>query len=92
MVFLLARRRCELEGGHKSHSVMLVMLVVWWSVSLVRVKIPNTSLVLSRQVVLATRTGWDSIWGIRIAYYARRVVNSGEEFVLRAGGPLRLMQ
>ena len=57
-----------------------------------RIKIGYTGLVLAEQLVLAIRSGWYGICVIRIACYARRVVNSGGEFVLREGGPLRLMK
>ena len=71
---------------------MLVLLAVSWSVSLERMKIVYTGLVLTRQLALATRSGWHGICVIRIACYTRRVVNSAGEFVWRAGGPFRLMK
>ena len=42
--------------------------------------------------MLAIRSGRDGICVIRIACYARRVVNSGSEFVLREGALLWLMK
>ena len=71
---------------------MLVLLAVWWSVSLRRMKIAHAGLVLAGQLVLAARSGWDGISVIRIACYARRVVISGGECVWREGGLLRLMK
>ena len=70
--------------------MMLVLLAVWWSVSLRRMKSGYTGLVLARQLVLATKSGWDGILVKRIACWARMVVKFGGEFVLREGGPLRL--
>ena len=72
--------------------MMLVPLAVWWSVSLGRMKTGCTGLVLARQLVLATKSGWDGILVKRIACYARMVVNFGGEFVLREGGSLRLLK
>ena len=51
-----------------------------------------TGQVLARQLMLVISSGWDGILVTRIACYARRLVNSGGEFVLREGGPLRLMK
>ena len=92
MGFLLWRRSCHFKGGQKSRNVMLVLLAVWWSVSLVGINIGYSGLVLAIQLALATSSGWDGIWVIRITCDARRVVNSGAEFVLGEGRPLRLMK
>ena len=62
-----------------------------WSVSLVRMKTGCTGLVLVRRLVLATNSSWDGILVKRIPCCARMVVNFGGEFVLREGGPLRLL-
>ena len=78
--------------GPRSQSVMLVLLAVWSSVSLGRMKTGCTGLLLARQLVLATKSGWDGILVKRIACCARKVVNFGGEFVLREGGPLRLLE
>ena len=51
-----------------------------------------TGLVLARQLVLATKSGWDGILVKKIAYCARMVVNFGGEFVLREGSTLRLLK
>ena len=51
-----------------------------------------TGLVLARRLVLATNSGWDGILGRGIACSARMIVNFGGEFVLREGGPLRLLK
>ena len=92
MVFLTARRRYDFGVGPRSQSVMLVRLAVWWSMSLERMKTGCTGLVLARRLVLATNSGWDGILVNRIACFARMVVNFGGEFVLREGGPLRLLK
>ena len=55
-------------------------------------KTAYTGQVLARQLVLAISSGCDGMLVTRIACYASRVVNSGVEFVLREGGPLRLMK
>ena len=57
-----------------------------------RMKIGYPGLIFARQWVLGIKNGWDGICIIRIAYFASRVMNSGGEFVLREGGPLRLMK
>ena len=92
IVVFISRRRCDFEGGQKLRRVMLVLLAVWWSVSLGRMKTGCTGLVLARQRVLATKNGWDGIFMIRIACYAKRIVNSGSECMLREGGQLPLMK
>ena len=78
--------------GPRSQSVMLVWLAVWWSVSLRRMKTGCTGLVLARRMVVVTNSGWHGILVKRIACCVRMVVNFGREFVLREGGPLRLLK
>ena len=92
MGFLRGRRGYDFGDGPRSQSVMLVMLAVLWSVSLGRMKTGCTGLVWARQLVLATKTGWDGILVKRIPCCARMVVNVGGEFVLREGVPLRLLK
>ena len=91
-VFLLERSRCDFQGRQQSRTVMLVLLAVWWSVSLERMKTGYTCLVLARQLVHATRNCRHCILVMKIDCYPRMVVNSGGEFLLREGGPLQVMK
>ena len=48
--------------------------------------------VLASQLLPAIKSGWHSMRVIRITYYARKVVNSGGEFLLRECEPQRLIK
>ena len=92
MGFLLWRKWYHVRGRPELRSVMVVRRAVWWRVSLERMKSSCTGQVAARELVLASKSGCNGIWFITIACYARIVINSGSEFELREGGPLRFMK
>ena len=92
MIVLVCRRSCDFKGGHRSETVKLLLLAVWWSVNLVMMKTGYIGRVLGRQLVHPTMSGWDGIWMMKSAWYARRVVYSGWAFVLRESSPVWSMK
>ena len=72
--------------------MMLLRLEGWLRVSLVIMRSGDAGLVSAKQLVRTTRNVWIGVLVKRIACYARMVLNFGEVFVLRQGGPLRLLK
>ena len=71
---------------------MLVLLAVCCSVTFERMNIGYTGVVLAGQQVLAIRSSWYGVSVIWNACYARTMVNSGGEIMLREIRPLRLIK